>query len=321
MNNRIPILIVAAEPYSVFTEILFKTYKIYKLKKPLVVIASHDLLTSQMRYLNYKVPINIINDKFKSKELSLNKINCINIDFKFSKPFNKISNISLKYNEKSFKLALKLIKKKKFLGLINGPISKKHFLKKKFLGITEYIAKKTNTKKFAMLIYNKKFAVSPITTHVPVNRVSKLITKKKIIDHIKIINRFYKQNLCLNPVIGVTGLNPHCENNFNNSEEQNIIIPAINFFKKTNLRVSGPYPADSLFMKNNIKKFNVIIGMYHDQVLTPIKALHNFDSINITLGLPFIRISPDHGPNENMLGQNKSSPESLISAIRFLENQ
>ena len=143
----------------------------YKLKKPLVVIASHDLLISQMRYLKYKVPINIINDKFKSKELSLNKINCINIDFKFSKPFNKISNISLKYNEKSFKLALKLIKKKKFLGLINGPISKKHFLKKKFLGITEYIAKKTNTKKFAMLIYNKKFAVSPITTHVPVNRV------------------------------------------------------------------------------------------------------------------------------------------------------
>ena len=99
MNNRIPILIVAAEPNSVFTEILFKTYKMYKLKKPLVVIASHDLLISQMRYLKYKVPINIINDKFKSKELSLNKINCINIDFKFSKPFNKISNISLKYNE------------------------------------------------------------------------------------------------------------------------------------------------------------------------------------------------------------------------------
>ena len=85
--------------------------------------------------------------------------------------------------------------------------------------------------------------------------------------------------------------------------------------------MSGPYPADSLFMKNNIKKFDVIIGMYHDQVLTPIKTIYNFDAINITLGLPFIRISPDHGTNNSMIGKNKSDPQSLISAIKFLDTK
>ena len=98
-----------------------------------------------------------------------------------------------------------------------------------------------------------------------------------------------------------------------------IIIPAIKEIKKNIPNISGPYPADSLFMKNNIKKFDAVIGMYHDQVLTPIKSIYNFDAINITLGLPFIRISPDHGTNGLMAGKNKSNPESLISAIKFLD--
>ena len=85
--------------------------------------------------------------------------------------------------------------------------------------------------------------------------------------------------------------------------------------------MSGPYPADSLFMKNNIKKFDVMVGMYHDQVLTPIKTIYNFDAINITLGLPFLRISPDHGTNNNMIGKNKSDPQSLIAAIKFLDSR
>ena len=90
-----------------------------------------------------------------------------------------------------------------------------------------------------------------------------------------------------------------------------------NFEKKYN--ISGPYSADTAFIKNNRKKFDVIVGMYHDQVLTPIKTLFEYDAINITLGLPFIRISPDHGPNQAMIGKNISNPTSLIQAINFLE--
>ena len=83
--------------------------------------------------------------------------------------------------------------------------------------------------------------------------------------------------------------------------------------------ISGPFPADTFFIKNIRKNFDVVIGMYHDQVLTPIKTLYKYDAINITLGLPFIRISPDHGPNEKMMGKNLSNPLSLIKALKFLD--
>ena len=120
--------------------------------------------------------------------------------------------------------------------------------------------------------------------------------------------------------IAITGLNPHCESNFKDSEEKKVIYPAINYLKKKKHKIEGPLPADSLFMRENINKFDVVIGMYHDQVLTPIKTIYNFDAINITLGLPYLRVSPDHGTNNQMLGKNKSSPLSLISAIKFLNN-
>ena len=122
----------------------------------------------------------------------------------------------------------------------------------------------------------------------------------------------------MKPKIAITGLNPHCENFFNISEEKNIIEPAIKILKKKKIKIFGPYPADTVFLKQNMKKFNVIIGMYHDQVLTPIKTLYGFNAINITLGLPFLRISPDHGPNNKMIGKNKSDPQSLIDALKFL---
>ena len=89
--------------------------------------------------------------------------------------------------------------------------------------------------------------------------------------------------------------------------------------KKLKFKVYGPFAADTIFLKKNRKKFNVVIGMYHDQVLTPIKTLYEYDAINITLGLPFLRISPDHGPNEKMLGKNSSNYLSLYKAISFLE--
>ena len=319
MNTKKPILIVAAEPFVVFSEILFKSFKKHKFKSPIVLIASHNLFKNQMEYLKYKVSFNIVDKNFDINDLKKNQINLININFKYSHPFKKISNISNSYNDKSFKLAIELMKKNIFSGLINGPVSKKHFLNKKYLGITEYLAKKTKSKNFAMLIFNKKLAVSPISTHVPLKDVSKHITKRKIINHFQLIRKFYKKLFKKNPKVAVTGLNPHCESNFKFSEEDKIIIPALKYLNKKYPHVSGPYPADSLFMKKNIKNFDVVIGMYHDQVLTPIKSIYNFDAINITLGLPFIRISPDHGPNSRMAGQNKSDPESLVSAIKFLD--
>ena len=320
MTNK-PIIVVAGEPYSVFLEIFFKSKKNMNCKKPIILIVSKNLLLKQMKKLNFSFKINILDtDASNFNKLDNKKINLIDVKFKFNNAFDKISNKSNKYISECFEIALKLLKKKEFSGLINGPISKKHFLNEKFLGITEYLASKTiNNNKFTMLIFNKKLSVSPMTTHLALKNVSKHIVKQKIYTHVKLINEFYKNRFQKKPKIAITGLNPHCESNFQNSEEITTIIPAIKKMKSKNFKVKGPFPADTIFMKENLKNFDVIIGMYHDQVLTPMKALFGFNAINITLGLPFIRISPDHGPNSSMLGKNLSDSSSLIKALKFLD--
>ena len=317
MNSKI-IIIVLGEPNSTFSEILFKYFKSLKFKKnknKLILIGSKKLLLEQMKKLNYKFYINEINDV---KYARVNFINLINVAYNFKKAFSKISSSSNEYIEKCFELAIKLIKLNKLNKLINGPISKTHFLKKKFPGITEYIGFKTKSKNQVMLIYNKELSVSPLTTHIPIKYVAKYVKRKKIVDMTTKINEFYNTKLRRFPKIAILGLNPHCESIDNISEEKKEIIPAINDLLKKKIRVSGPYSADTFFLKKNIKNFDVVIGMYHDQVLTPIKTLFKFDAINLTIGLPFVKVTPDHGPNSEMLGKNKSDPTSIFCALDFL---
>jgi len=320
MNNS-PIIIVGGEPNSIFLEIFFKSIKAYHCSSPLIIIASKKLLKEQMKRLGFIFEINIISKNFTQfSKLDNKKINLIDIKYKFNNCFDKISNKSNKYIKTSFDVALKIILKNKLTKFINGPISKKNFLKGKSLGITEYLSKKTKkTNNVAMLIFNKRLSVSPLTTHLALKDVHKKITKQKIFTQVNLINNFYKTKFNKLPRIAITGLNPHCESNFQNSEEDKIIIPAIKKLRLKNTRINGPFPADTIFTKSLLKEYDVIIGMYHDQVLSPMKALFNFDAINITLGLPFTRVSPDHGPNYSMLGKNLSDPKSLIQALKFLD--
>ena len=315
-----PILIVAGEPNSIFSEIFFKSIKYKRYKSPIIIIASKKLIELQMRKLNVNKKIRLINFlNIEKYNFDNRKINLIDVKFDQKKPFKRISNKSNDYIEKSFEIAIQILNKKITNKFINGPISKKFFLKKKFLGITEYLAFKTKTKNFAMLIYNKELSVCPLTTHLPLKKVSKKINNNLIRSKVKLIDNFYKKCFKHRPKIAITGLNPHCESTDDFNEDDKIIKPTTKSLIKSNYRIFGPFAADTIFLRKNRKKFNVIIGMYHDQVLTPIKTLFEYDAINITLGLPFIRISPDHGPNESMLGKNKSNPKSLINALTFLD--
>ena len=312
------ILIVLGEPNSVFSEVLFKYFNLKSFKKNksiIIIVGNKKLIFKQMKKLRYNFDINQINKIEKAKKQA---INLIDIDYKFKKPFSKISSSSNKYIESSFKKALQLIKVNKISKLINGPISKKYFLKKKFPGITEYVGFKTKTKNPVMLIYNENLSVVPLTTHIPLKNVAKFIKKKKIIDNIIKVDFFYKSKLKKIPKIAVLGLNPHCETTDKISEEKTEIIPAINYLKKKKIKISGPFSADTFFLKKNIKEFDIVIGMYHDQVLTPIKTLFKFKAINVTVGLPFIKVTPDHGPNQDMIGKNTSDPSSIIYALKFL---
>ena len=317
-----PIIIVAGEPNSIFSEIFFKSLKSKKFKSPIILIASQRLIKHQMQKLGVNRKIRLINfSTLKDYRLNNKKINLINVNFNQKKPFDIISSKSNNYIKKSFDIALKILNNKITNKLINGPVSKKYFLKKRFLGITEYLAFRTKTKNFAMLIYNKDLSVCPITTHLPLKRVSRYIDKKIIKKKIELLDEFFKKYLNQKPQIAVTGLNPHCESIDTFNEDEKIIKPSINSLIKLNYKIYGPYAADTIFLKNNRSKYNVIVGMYHDQVITPMKTLFEYNAINITLGLPFLRISPDHGPNEKMVGKNKSNPLSLIKALTFLDTK
>ena len=315
-----PILLVHGEPNSIFLEIFFKCLRYKKFKSPLILICSQKILKFQMKKLNFKMDINLLNPSSLNKiRLNNNKINIIDINYNGKIVFQKISSRSNKYINDCFQTSLKILKSQVTNKLINGPISKNSFLNKKFLGITEYLAKKTNSNQNAMLIYNQKLSVCPITTHLPLKYVVKNINKKKIIEKINLIDSFYKKHKGFRPKIAVLGLNPHCESVDLFNEDEKILKPAIKWLSDKKFNIKGPYPADTAFLKKNRKNFDVIVGMYHDQVLTPIKTIFEYDAINITLGLPFMRISPDHGPNQKMVGQNKSNSLSLIRAIEFLE--
>ena len=315
-------IVIEGDPEGVFLELFFKTLKSKSFKNYLILICSKNNLQKQMNKAKFKKKINLLDIK-KTNEILLKKKEINLIDVKLKKTKNKkLNNKNIKaYIEKCFEISFKLIKEGFANKLINGPVDKKIFLKNKFLGVTEYVSNKFNKKNTGMLIYNKQLSVCPVTTHLPLKNVSRSINRNIIHDKINLVNNFYLKYLKLKPRIAVTGLNPHCESILKFNEDEKIIKPAIKTMKKKNINVKGPFPADTIFSSKNRKLFDVVIGMYHDQVLAPIKALYEFDAINITMGLPFLRATPDHGPNKEMAGKNISNPTSLIRALEFLDKQ
>lgn len=313
-----PIIIILGEPNSISSEIFLKSLNyIKKTKLNFIIIGNYSLLEKQANYLDFK-----INVKFKLSEInSLEnvKFNFINVDYKQSKPFNLKTNNSDTFVKKCFEHAVILLKKKLAIGLINLPINKSKFTKNKYKGITEYIADKTNNRnKENMLLFNENFSVLPLTTHIPLKKVYKEISYKKIEKACKNINNFYLKTIKRKKFkIGILGLNPHNgENGYIGNEEKKIIIPAINKLKK-NYPIIGPLSPDTSFLQREKLQIDVLIGHYHDQILTTFKTKFDFNAINITIGLPFIRISPDHGIGTGIIGKGIANPKSFKKAVKF----
>jgi 4-hydroxythreonine-4-phosphate dehydrogenase len=312
------IIIILGEPNSISSEIFLKSLNhLKKLKLNYIIIGNFSLLKKQAKFLGYKINLNFFNHEYN--KIKYNKFNFVDISYNQKKPFDLNTNKSGDYLNKCFLLALKLLKNKVGIGLINFPINKSKFTKHKFSGITEYIANKTNnTGKENMLLFNEEFSVLPLTTHIPLEKVPKFISYKKIEQACRNLTTFYTKTLKRrNFKIGILGLNPHNgENGFIGNEEREIIIPAINKLKKR-YPVCGPLSPDTSFIQRNKMKIDVLIGHYHDQVLTTFKNIFDFNAVNITIGLPFIRISPDHGTGSGIVGKNIASAKSFIKAINF----
>ena len=318
-----PIAIILGEPNSISSEIIFKSW--IKKKKfrhlPCLVIGNYNLLYRHLKYFKFNLNLKLIEKNFKLDDLKGTAIPVIDIKYDQKKNFEKISEKSNKFISDCFSQGLNLIKQNKIIGIINGPVSKETFLNKRFNGITEFIAYKIGCyDKATMLIYSNKLAVAPIVTHVAVKKISQKLNVKKIVNQIKEIVFFYNKYFKKKIKIAITGLNPHCFSHERFSEEEKIIKPAIKKIKKLKINITGPLSADTLFLSKKEKKFDVVVGMYHDQVLTPIKTIMGFKAINITLGLPFIRVSPDHGVAADIVGKKVADPSSLIESIKLFNN-
>ena len=312
------IILISGDPNSINTEILFKSWKKMSksLKKRIYLISNYNLILDQSKKLNFSLNISKVKSINDEKNKFFLKILDVNLNYK--NPFNVTFKESSKFVNKSLDLAHKLSLDKSVLGMINCPIDKKLLLKKN-IGVTEFLSKKCNIKNNSevMLIRNKRFAVSPVTTHINIKNVSKNLKSQIIINKILTIHKFYKKFFKKIPRIGILGLNPHNAEMQINSEEKKIIIPSIKILKKRGINLIGPLVSDTLFIED-FKKFDVIVGMYHDQVLTPFKTIFKFDAINITLGLKYLRVSPDHGVAKKLIFKNKANPKSLIECINFI---
>ena len=319
MKNLISI--IAADPNSINSEIIAKLWKRKKFSKKLniFVIGNYNLLKKQLKLLKINIKTEKINE-LENKNFK-KKLCMYDVPLQFKKPFEVSSKYVSSYVIRSLKLGIKLANTKKISGFVNCPINKKDVFGKSDYGITEFLGKFSGLYgKEAMLIYNKELSVSPITTHIKIKKVSSSISKKIIVNKITSINKFFLQKLKKKPKIAIVGLNPHNYEFRKNSEEKRIIIPAIKLLKSKNISVVGPISADTAFVNYKNNGFNVIVGMYHDQVLTPFKTLFRFNAINITVGLPFLRVSPDHGTGKNIIKKNLADPESLLRSINFFKN-
>lgn len=313
------IILVLGDPNSINSEIIFKSFKKIKknLKNRIYLIANFDLIKKQFKILNYRIKLVKVKD-LKQKP-SQPGLKIIDVNLSFKNPFNVSLSNSSKFVLRSLDTAHKLALSKDVSGIINCPINKR-LLKKKEHGVTEYFASKCKIKDNSevMLIQNNQLAVSPITTHLLVKNISKKINSKIIIKKIIKINQWYLKKIKRKPKIAILGLNPHNAELEKNTEEVKHILPSINKLKKLGINLNGPFVADTIFI-NEYRKFDIIVGMYHDQVIAPFKSIFKFDAINITLGLKYIRVSPDHGVAQNLIKKNLASPESLVKCINFLK--
>jgi|TARA_B110000259_G_C13962438_1_gene381211 4-hydroxythreonine-4-phosphate dehydrogenase len=311
------IAIVAGEPNSINSEIIVKTWKKIRNTKNFFVIGNYSILKKQINEIGQNIKISKINS---INELSIKEnLNILDVPLKFKSSFIASANNTKEYVLKSLDVAHGLAMNKLIKGFVNLPINKK-ILSNKYLGVTEYLAFKNNVEgKEVMMIYNKKMSVVPLTTHLEVKNITEKIKPSLIKAKMISLNRGYKKLFKKKPAIAVLGLNPHNSENRKNSIENKVIKPALIYLKKLGLNIRGPFPADTIFNIQKKLKYNVVVGMYHDQVLAPFKALYGFDAINITLGLKYLRMSPDHGTAQDIVALNEANPQSLISAINFLK--
>ena len=293
------------------------------LNKNTIIISDPTLLIDSASRLKKKIKLNILKN-VESKTYSGEKIiNVLPVKLNVKNNPGKLNPSNSEYVINTIKMAASLCLEKKVKCMVTGPISKSVLNDGgfKISGHTEFLAKICKSKSVMMLM-NSYMKVALHTTHVPLKNVNRYITKSSLIETIQIINKDLKKKFKIdNPKILVTGLNPHAgEDGLLGNEDENIIKHVIKTMRKKHIKVDGPIPADTAFIKKNIKEYDIILTMYHDQGLPVIKFNNFKKTVNVTLGLPIIRVSVDHGTALDLVGTGKIDTSSFLEAIKVAKS-
>jgi len=282
-----------------------------------LVIGDIPVIEKNFRYGRY--PLNVVRKRYEVKKGYLNIYNTGVItgkDFPAGEDSAICGKASFLYVEK----AIELWKKKEIDGLVTLPISKKawHLAGFRYSGHTELLADRLKAKSYAMLMLAESLRVILATTHIPLKDVSETLSPRLLVEKATLGYEFLKKAGIKRPVIGISGLNPHSgEDGVIGSEEKEIIIPALKTLNKKGIICEGPIPADAIFKKAIEGKIDMVIAMYHDQGMIPLKTFYFDKLVNCTIGMKIVRTSPGHGTGFDIAYKGKADPSSFIEAYKM----
>lgn len=319
-QNNIKIGITQGDVNGIGYEVILKTFEdptILELCTP-IIYGSPKIMTYHRKALELETSFTIINSAAEAVQGKLNVINCNNNEVKVE--LGKPSRESGKAAFDALERAMQDYKEGLYDVLVTAPIHKEMIQSETFTfpGHTEYIEQSVGEgAKALMILANEQLRVALVTGHIPVAKISSVLTQELIEEKLEAFNTSLRADFGISaPRIAVLALNPHAgDGGVIGNEEATIITPAIKAMREKRVLCFGPYPADGFMGTMSYTHFDGVLAMYHDQGLTPFKVLAMDDGVNFTAGLPLVRTSPDHGTAFDIAGKNMASDNSMRQAI------
>ncbi|MBC2400020.1 4-hydroxythreonine-4-phosphate dehydrogenase PdxA [Clostridium tetanomorphum] len=314
--------ITMGDPAGVGPEIALKALgKFEEYRKKSIIFGSKNVLQYYKDLLNIQYRLNVISSMEDFDDKCINIVNVLDIsmnEFEIGKVLDVCGHCAFKYIETATNWALQ----NKIKAVVTAPLNKEalHLGGHNFDGHTEIFAALTGTKKYAMMLWSEVLKVIHVSTHVALREACNMTTKERILDVIKLADETLKNMGIAYPRIAVAGLNPHSgESGIFGNEEMIEIYPAIKQARDININVEGPVPPDTVFLKAYKGQYDIVVAMYHDQGHIPIKLLAFDLGVNITVGLPIVRTSVDHGTAFDIAGKGIAKEESMVNALKVAD--
>ena len=325
-ENLTTIGITMGDPSGIGPEIILKSLENSEIRNyRIIVIGDYNVMQASCNMLKIKTfklnrILNVQDCLFDSGVLNVLDLHLVDMN---EIHFGKVQAVSGNTAFECIKKAVELAKDKYIDAIVTAPLNKEalHSAGHKYPGHTEILASLTDTKDYAMLLHDEKLSVIHVSTHISLFEAITGLRKERIEKVIELGNEVMKRVCGNEPRIAVAGLNPHGgENGLFGDEEINEIIPAVKNMKRKGINVEGPLPPDTVFLQTLNGKYDLVVAMYHDQGHIPLKLIGFNSGVNVTVGLPFIRTSVDHGTAFEIAWKGKANEDSMVEAIKLSLN-